>query len=130
MPFTPTAHTEAEVRHWVNDALLPATRTTVAIISGVIVGFIAVSAEGSQAWIEQLYIHPDYVGQGVGSELLAHAVSTTRGHIRLYTFQQNERSCRFYEHRGFVAVEFTDGSTNEERCPDVLYQLAAAPPVV
>ena len=44
--------------------------------------------------------------------------------MRLYAFQQNEAARRFYERHGFVAIAFGDGSTNEERCPDVLYGLA------
>ncbi|MGE3511045.1 MAG: histone acetyltransferase, partial [Vicinamibacterales bacterium] len=28
----------------------------------------------------------------------------------------------FYERHGFVAVAFGDGSGNEERCPDILYE--------
>ena len=36
--------------------------------------------------------------------------------------QQNERARRFYEARGFRAVEFTDGEANEEKTPDVRYE--------
>jgi hypothetical protein len=43
--------------------------------------------------------------------------------IRLYTFQANAGARRFYERHGFVPIEFTDGQANEERCPDVLYEL-------
>jgi ribosomal protein S18 acetylase RimI-like enzyme len=43
----------------------------------------------------------------------------------LYTFQQNTGAPRFYERFGFKAVQFTDRSENEERCPDVLYELHA-----
>jgi hypothetical protein len=42
--------------------------------------------------------------------------------MRLYAFQRNTRARDFYECRGFVAVEFGDGSGNEEGEPDVLYQ--------
>jgi hypothetical protein len=28
----------------------------------------------------------------------------------------------FYERHGFMAIEFTDGSGNEEKEPDVLYR--------
>ena len=41
--------------------------------------------------------------------------------MQLWTFQQNDRARRFYEARGFEAVEFTDGSGNKERQPDVRY---------
>ncbi|WP_298279395.1 hypothetical protein [uncultured Bradyrhizobium sp.] len=40
---------------------------------------------------------------------------------QLWTFQRNARARRFYEARGFVAVEQTDGSRNEEQEPDVRY---------
>ena len=130
LPFAPSAHTAAEVRRWVHEVLLPGTEITVAVISGVIVGVIAVSTKQGCGWVEQLYIHPTHVGQGIGSKLLAHAIATTPVPIRLYTFQQNVRSRRFYERHGFIAAEFTDGRTNEERCPDVLYELAVAPQTV
>lgn len=45
--------------------------------------------------------------------------------IRLYTFQQNAGARRFYGRSGFASIQFTDGSANEERCPDVLYELAS-----
>ena len=43
------------------------------------------------------------------------------GGLTLWTFERNARAWAFYEARGFVASEFTDGSRNEEREPDVLY---------
>jgi ribosomal protein S18 acetylase RimI-like enzyme len=42
--------------------------------------------------------------------------------LDLYTFQPNAGARRFYERHGFAAVEFGDGSDNEERVPDVLYR--------
>jgi hypothetical protein len=33
----------------------------------------------------------------------------------------------FYQRHGFRAASFSDGSVNEESCPDVLYELTAAP---
>jgi len=130
LPFAPFAHTAAEVRQWVREVLLPTSEVTVAVVDGTVVGVLAVSSKEGRSWIEHLYIHPTHVGQAIGSQLLAHAVGTVPVPIRLYTFQQNERARKFYERHGFVAVEFTDGSANEERCPDVLYELSAAPPEV
>jgi len=46
----------------------------------------------------------------------------TSASLLLWTFQKNARARRFYEAKGFVAVDQTDGGTNEEREPDVLYQ--------
>ena len=46
--------------------------------------------------------------------------------IRLYTFQQNSGSRRFYERHGFGLLRLTDGKDNEERCPDALYEFPVA----
>lgn len=72
-------------------------------------------------WIDQLYVRPDVIGQGLGTQLLDKAKELMPDGIQLWTFQSNVRAHNFYEQRGFVAVEWTDGSTNEEREPDVRY---------
>lgn len=46
--------------------------------------------------------------------------------LRLYTFQANHGAMRFYERHDFLAIAFTDGQANEERCPDVLYEHRAS----
>ena len=128
MPFAPSAHPDSEVRHWVRDVLLPTTQATVAVADGnIVVGVLACSRKDGRSWIDQLMLHPAHVGQGIGSRLLAHALATMPVPVRLYTFQQHLRARKFYERHGFVAIEFTDGSSNEERVPDVLYELARSP---
>jgi len=74
------------------------------------------------SWITHLYLHPDSIGRGIGTRLLKLALRELPPPIRLYTFQENQRARAFYERRGFEAVKFTDGSGNEEKCPDVLYE--------
>lgn len=72
-------------------------------------------------WVDQLYVRPDVIGQGLGTLLLDKAKETMPSGLQLWTFQSNVRAQNFYEQRGFVAVEWTDGSSNEEREPDVRY---------
>jgi hypothetical protein len=43
------------------------------------------------------------------------------GGFSLWTHQASEARA-FYEARGLVAVEFTDGSTTLEKIPDVRYE--------
>lgn len=74
-------------------------------------------------WINQMWVTPSLVGKGIGSNLLRHALTVLEPPIRLYTFQANSGARRFYERYGFQAIEFTDGQSNEERCPDVLFEL-------
>ena len=100
---------------------------TVAEIDAKIVGMMALSEEDACGWIDQLYLHPAAVGQGIGSQLMVRAKNELGDLIRLYAFQANSGCRRFYERHGFQPVAFGDGSDNEEKCPDVLYQFAVQP---
>lgn len=118
----PLAHSDESVRGWVRERLIPAGRTTVVVVDGVIAGFLSISSNADCGWIEQLYLHPAWIGRGLGTQMLERARAELTPPIRLYTFQCNQRARDFYERRGFRAVKFADGSGNEERCPDVLYE--------
>lgn len=72
-------------------------------------------------WIEQLYVDPSWIGQGIGTRLLELAKRSRPDGLQLWAFQSNHRAHRFYERHGFVVAERTDGSTNMERAPDVRY---------
>jgi ribosomal protein S18 acetylase RimI-like enzyme len=124
LPYAPLAHADDEVRAWVADVLLPGGRVVVCEQSGAVVGVLATSVVDGLHWIDQLYLMPGRTGAGLGSMLLAHAHACLGRPIRLYTFQQNVGARRFYERHGYAAVAFTDGRDNEERCPDVLLELA------
>ena len=78
-------------------------------------------------WLNQLYVTPSEQNNGIGSTLLravktAHKSVMANTPLQLWTFQANAGARRFYERHSFVAVEFTDGSGNEEREPDVRYE--------
>ena len=118
----PLAHSDANVRDWVRRRLIPSGRTTVAVVDGLIVGLLAISQDDQCGWIDQLYLLPAWIGRGLGAQLLEIARSELPPPIRLYSFQCNDRARRFYERRGFTVVRFSDGSGNEEKCPDVLYE--------
>jgi GNAT superfamily N-acetyltransferase len=124
LPYARSPHTDDEMRAWVRDTLLPSQDVTLAAAGAEIVGVLAVSELQDVSWITQLYLDPAHVGRGIGSRLLAHALATPPRPIRLYCFQQNAGARRFYERHGFAPIAFGDGSGNEERCPDVLYELA------
>ena len=118
----PTVHTDAEIRAWVVDYMVPNTETWVAETAGRIVATMVLDGEMQGDMIDQLYVSPADQGRGVGGRLLAHAKQLRPARLRLYTFQSNSPARRFYEARGFIAKEFNDGSRNEERAPDVLYE--------
>ena len=122
LPFLPEIHTEPEDLGFVALRMLPHKTVWVASVNGAVVGFIAFDED----WIDQLYIHPDHQGQGIGPVLLDKALESGTPK-QLWAFQQNERARRFYEARGFVATEFTDGAANEEKTPDVRYVWSSRP---
>lgn len=118
LPFLPELHTPEEVVGFVRGRLMPTNEVWVAEEGGEVVGYTAFNDE----WVNQLYVHPDAQGRGIGPRLLAKALEDGRPK-RLWTFQQNARARKFYEDRGFVLLELTDGSGNEEKTPDALYEL-------
>ena len=94
-----------------------ATQRGGAINADTLTGVIAFR----DGWIDQLYILPSQQKKGAGSDLLAVAQSRFPT-LELWTFQKNSRARAFYERRGFIEQERTDGSRNEEREPDVRYR--------
>jgi GNAT superfamily N-acetyltransferase len=77
--------------------------------------------------LDQLYVAPDRLGEGIGRALLDIAKERSPQGLRLYTFQVNHRARRFYEQNGFVAEFFGEGTGNEERQPDVRYAWEPVP---
>ena len=122
LPYLPDLHTPEEDRAWVANVVLPQQEVWVAEVGGRVVGVAALDGD----MLAQLYILPGEQGQGIGSALLAKAMARRPGGMCLYAFQRNARARGFYERRGFVAIEFGDGSGNEDGEPDVLYQWTPA----
>jgi GNAT superfamily N-acetyltransferase len=111
----PLAHSDDDVRVWVAEHVIPELETWVAKVDGEVVGVMALS----NAVLEQLYIHPERAGVGIGSRLLELAKERRPNGLELWTFQVNAGARRFYGRHGFEEVEWTDGSGNEEGQPDV-----------
>jgi GNAT superfamily N-acetyltransferase len=129
LPFAPVVHPDHDIRRWINDHLLRTSCVTVAVHRDRVIAMCATSNDGTCEWIDQLYVAPSCIGQGVGTALLGEAIARLANPIRLYTFAQNLRARRFYERHGFAAIVFGDGSGNEEGVPDVLYERdVRAPP--
>jgi GNAT superfamily N-acetyltransferase len=114
----PTVGTDAEIRAFVVDKMVPEREAWVAEVRGRIVAVLVLDAD----MVEQFYVAPEEQRRGVGDAMLAHAKHLRPAGLRLWAFQRNTPARRFYEARGFIAKQFTDGATNMEREADVLYQ--------
>ena len=123
LPFAPSPHALEDVQDWVAQHLMPTGGVTVAIVEGRVVAVLAASEDENAAWIDQLYVLPGFEGQGLGTKLLHRAHASAKRPVRLFTFQQNAGARRFYERHGYEIVALSDGQSNEEKCPDILYEL-------
>lgn len=119
LPWLAGLHTPTEDRNFFREHVYPACDVFGAIEDGIMLGMIAFR----EGWIDQLYVMPRAQGRGIGSALLGQAQSSFSS-LRLWTFQRNARARRFYEARGFVLIEETDGARNDEKEPDALYAWA------
>ena len=114
MPWLPVLHTiEGDISFY-SRRVLPELRVELAERDGQICGFSAVEDD----WLSQLYIRPDHWRTGVGSALLQRAMERAE-FLQLWVFARNLTAQAFYIHHGFAEAERTDGSNNEEKCPDI-----------
>ena len=117
LTFLPMLHSHEEHR-WFVGGLIAKDEVWVAEDGGRIVGMASLSA----GMLDQFYVHPAAQRRGAGSALLDKAKERRPDGFTFWVFQQNEPARRFYERRGCRAVMLTDGSGNEEKTPDALYE--------
>lgn len=80
-------------------------------------------------WLDALYVGHEHQGFGIGSTLLELVKAQRPGGFSLWVFASNASARGFYHRHGLVELEHTDGSGNEERCPDVRMAWPGADPV-
>ncbi len=117
LAFLPKLHTDDETRGFIRHTV-ETSEVWVAEDAGGIVGMASLSAE----MLDHFYVHPDAQGRGAGGALLEKAKERRPGGFTFWVFQQNEPARQFYERRGCRVVKLTDGSGNEEKTPDALYE--------
>ncbi|MCX6499937.1 MAG: GNAT family N-acetyltransferase [Arthrobacter sp.] len=78
------------------------------------VGFARVDEVGGQAHLEQLSVHPDFAGRGIGRSLVEAAIAVARAHgyesMTLCTFADIPFNGPFYASCGFEAVASPGGA--------------------
>lgn len=123
LPAIPAiVHPDSDVHRWFRDVVIPERETWLVEDDSAVIAVMVLDEED----LDQLYVHPQWTGRGVGGDLVRRAKQRRPEGLSLWTFQSNHAAQRFYERHGFVAVEHTDGSGNEERAPDIRYVWSAS----
>lgn len=89
--------------------------TWVAETDGVVVGYVRFTDQ----WLDDLYVDPARGRAGIGTLLVDLVKSRIPGGFGLWVFVENEGARAFYVRHGLIELEATDGSANDEQCPDV-----------
>jgi ribosomal protein S18 acetylase RimI-like enzyme len=119
----PAVHTAAEdVAHFAGLLSDGEHEAWLAEDAGAVVGFAILTA----TWLDGLYVDPAAQGRGVGTALLELAQALRPDGFGLWVFETNLPARALYARHGFVEVERTDGSENEEHAPDIRMEWPAA----
>jgi GNAT superfamily N-acetyltransferase len=121
----PGIHPPDDVRRWVESWDLVRREVWLAETSEGLLGF----ADVQDDWLESLYVDPQHTGEGIGAALLDLVKGLRPNGFCLWVFQSNTGARRFYLDRGLVELEHTDGSSNEERSPDLRMAWPGAAPL-
>jgi GNAT superfamily N-acetyltransferase len=115
MPWLPDLHTPEEHLWWFG-ALLGG-EAWVFDMDGAPVGYAAMKGDE----LHDLYVAPEAQRRGVGSALFERVQAAYPDGFRFWVFRDNTRARPFYDARGCVVVDSSEGD-NEEQLPDVLYE--------
>ena len=105
-----------EDRDYFRDHILKQNRVVVVEGEGRVIAFLAMR----DAFIDHLYVDPEFQNRGVGKAMLDHARQLSPEHLWLYTLQINMDARAFYERNGFTAEKFGISPPPESE-PDVEY---------
>jgi ribosomal protein S18 acetylase RimI-like enzyme len=109
-------HSVEDHVYFLNHILPEQFQIELVLIDEKVVGMIAYN----ESEINQLYIHIDYQGIGIGQTLINKVKDKSSGKLTLYTFEVNEIAQRFYEKHGFKVIG--RGHENEENLSDIQYE--------
>lgn len=123
--FPPSVHGDEDVRAWVAGWDLTSHDVWLATDGSDVAGY----ARWTPTWLDDLYVHPDRQGAGVGIALFETVAAHRPEGFCLWVFESNAPARAFYQRRGCLELERTDGSANEERAPDIRVAWPGADPL-
>ena len=119
----PDVEVSSDPEYWeggLKSKLDASCRMVVAEMDDRLVGMMVLNGP----YLDQMYVHPRYHGQRVGTRMLKLALSEYPEYIHLHTLAHNEKAIGFYEYHGFKISE--RGMAPDEQVPDVHMEYGAA----
>jgi GNAT superfamily N-acetyltransferase/chorismate mutase len=123
--FPAGVHPDDDVRAWVAGWDLATYDVWLATVGAQVAGY----ARWTTTWLDDLYVHPDHQGGGVGTALFETVAAHRPEGFCLWVFVSNEPARAFYRRHGCLELELTDGSGNEEQAPDIRVAWPGADPL-
>ena len=99
------------------EVLIGERETWIAVDGESVLGLLTLHND----FIDQLYIASVAQRSGLGARFIALAKEQRPEGLQLWAFASNLPARAFYANHGFVEAERSDGSTNEERAPDIRF---------
>jgi ribosomal protein S18 acetylase RimI-like enzyme len=88
----------------------------VAAVNEVPIGFYTLQDKNRNAWIENLWVSPEYIGKGIGKALFLHAVESSgqRGYHTLQ-LEADPNAVGFYQRMGMYRIGERHSEVDGER---------------
>ena len=87
----------------------------VAVVDNKPIAFYTLQDKGGVAWIENLWVMPDYIGQGVGKQLFLDAISRAREMAyKTLQLEADPNAVGFYEKMGMHKIGERIGEVEDQ----------------
>jgi ribosomal protein S18 acetylase RimI-like enzyme len=114
MAYLPRVYSFASIEKWMRETVFLRQQVWVAEVDGSIVGYASLH----DSFLTDLYVHPSYQRDGIGTALVTEVKESAPGGFNFWVFEANQDAIRFYKRHGARTVQVvTDGSQNVERLP-------------
>jgi ribosomal protein S18 acetylase RimI-like enzyme len=88
-----------------NSEYFEANEGWVAETNGIPIAFYTLQEKAGNAWIENLWVSPEFIGQGIGERLFLHAVESARQHgYKTLQLEADLNAVGFYKRMGMRQI--------------------------
>ncbi len=91
--------------------------TYVLMIRNQVIGFLVIIAESDHYEVDHCWVLPQYMGQGYGAKLLAHALSEDKFMDETFTVLSDPNAHGFYQKFGFETIEMVASQPEGRQLP-------------